>query len=137
MMKVQQIFNDSQQCFGAEKIRLILAENGICVGKKRTRQIMSEFGLTSIWENAKSNYRSRQEYLKRNLVNQEFSVTRPNEIWASDITYFKNQGLCSIFLCYYRPVLLYGGRVPRFPQMQHPFSDSHIQRCVPSTGQTH
>ena len=98
MMQVQQIFDDSQQRFGAEKIRVILAENGICVGKKRIRQIMQELGLTSIRENAKSSYRRRQEYLKRDLVNQEFSVTRPNEIWASDITYFKIKGY-AVYLC--------------------------------------
>lgn len=98
MMQVQQIFDDSRQRFGAEKIRAILAENGICVGKKRIRQIMQELGLTSIRENAKSNYRGRQEYLKRDLVNQEFSVSRPNEIWASDITYFKIKGY-AVYLC--------------------------------------
>lgn len=98
MLQVQRIFDDSQQRFGAEKIRVILAENGICVGKKRIRQIMRELDLTSIRENAKSGYRSRQEYLKRNLVNQEFSVTRPNEIWASDITYFKIKGY-AVYLC--------------------------------------
>lgn len=42
MLQVQRIFDDSQQRFGAEKIRVILAENGICVGKKRIRQIMQE-----------------------------------------------------------------------------------------------
>ena len=31
MLQVQQIFDDSQQRFGAEKIRIILAENGIHV----------------------------------------------------------------------------------------------------------
>ncbi|RKJ41175.1 DDE domain-containing protein [Acutalibacter sp. 1XD8-33] len=36
--------------------------------------------------------------MKRNLVNQEFSVTRPNEIWASDITYFKIKGY-AVYLC--------------------------------------
>ena len=98
MLQVQRIFDDSQQRFGAEKIRVVLAENGIRVGKKRIRQIMQELNLISIRENAKSNYRSRQEYLKRNLVNQEFRVTRPNEIWASDITYFKVKGY-AVYLC--------------------------------------
>ena len=40
MLQVQQIFDDSQQRFGAEKIRIILSENGIHVGKKRIRGIM-------------------------------------------------------------------------------------------------
>ena len=33
MLQVQRIFDDSQQRFRAEKIRIILAENEICVGK--------------------------------------------------------------------------------------------------------
>lgn len=79
-MQVQQVFDDSHQLFGAEKIRIVLRENSVHVGRKRIRQIMQELGLASIRENAKSTYRSRQEFLKRNLVNQEFNVTRPNEI---------------------------------------------------------
>lgn len=98
MIQVQQIFNDSKQRFGAEKIRVILSENGIHVGKKRIRQIMQELGLESVRENAKKAYMKRQEYHRRNLVNQEFKTQRPNEIWVSDITYFKLKEH-PVFLC--------------------------------------
>ena len=77
MIQVQQIFNDSKQRFGAEKIRVILLENGIHVGKKRIRQIMQELGLESVRENAKKAYIKRQEYRRRNLVNQEFKTRHP------------------------------------------------------------
>ena len=94
---------------------------------------MREVDLISIRENAKSNYRSRQEYLKRNLVHQEFSVTRPNEIWASDITYFKIKGyaiyLCVIIDLFSRRVV--GYRVSR-KCSTHLVGDGYIQRCVPS-----
>ena len=40
MLRVQQIFDDSNQRFGAEKIRVILSDSGIHVGKKRIREIM-------------------------------------------------------------------------------------------------
>ena len=40
MLQVQQIFDESQQRFGAEKIRIILAENGIHVGKKKIRVVL-------------------------------------------------------------------------------------------------
>lgn len=40
MLQVKQIFDESQQRFGAEKIRIILAENGVHVGKKRIRGII-------------------------------------------------------------------------------------------------
>lgn len=98
MLQVQQIFDDSKQRFGAEKIRVTLAESGIHVGKERIRKIMNELGLVSVRENAKSNYKRRQEYQKRNLLNQEFKASRANEIWVSDITYFKIKDY-AVYLC--------------------------------------
>ncbi len=61
MLQVQQIFGESQQRFGTEKIRIILAENVIHVRKKRSRGIMQELVLESIRENAKKDYKKRQE----------------------------------------------------------------------------
>lgn len=76
MLQVQQIFDESQQRFGAEKIRIILAENGVHVGKKRIRGIMQELGLESIRENAKKDYKKRQEYQRKNLLAQNFTASR-------------------------------------------------------------
>lgn len=98
MLQVHQVFDDSKQRYGAEKIRAVLAENGIKAGKKRIRAIMQELGLESVRENAKRNYKKRQEYQKRNLLNQNFSVQRINEVWVSDITYFKIKDY-GIYLC--------------------------------------
>ena len=47
---------------------------------------MQELGLVSIRENAKRNYKKRQEYLKRNTLKQNFTAKRMNEVWVSDIT---------------------------------------------------
>lgn len=98
MLQVQQVFDDSKQRYGAEKIRAVLAENGIKAGKKRIRAIMQELGLVSILENAKRNYKKRQEYQKRNLLNQNFSAQQINEVWVSDITYFKIKDY-ALYLC--------------------------------------
>jgi len=98
MLQVKQIFDNSKQRYGAEKIRVILGENGIRVGKERIRKIMNELGLVSIREDAKSNYKKRQQYQKHNLLNQEFKSKRQNEIWVSDITYFKIKDY-AVYLC--------------------------------------
>lgn len=44
--KGQADIDDSEQRFGAEKSRVILAKNGIRVGKKRISAIMQELGLS-------------------------------------------------------------------------------------------
>lgn len=89
MMKVQQIFDDSQQRFGAEKIRTILAQTGIQVSAKRISAIIKELDLRSVRTDAKKQYIKRQQYQKQNLLAREFVADYPNQIWVSDITYFK------------------------------------------------
>lgn len=59
---------------------------------------MQELGLVSIREKAKRNYKKRQEYQKRNLLNQNFSAQQINEVWVSDITYFKIKDY-ALYLC--------------------------------------
>ena len=98
MLQVQQIFDNSEQRYGAEKIRVILSENGIHVGRKRIRAVMQELGLESIRCNAKRNYDKQKKDLKKNLIKYSFTAERDNQYWVSDITYFKI-GEYGIHLC--------------------------------------
>ena len=115
MLKIKQIFDDSEQRFGAEKIRIVLAESGIRVGKKRISAIMQELGLCSVWTDAKKQFKRKQQYAKQNLLKREFSAEHPNQIWVSDITYFKVKSywvcLCIILDLYSRKVI--GWRVSK------------------------
>ena len=89
MRLVQQVFDDSSQRFGAEKIRITLAESGVRVSTKRIAAIMQELDLHSIRPDAKKQYKNRQQHKKQNLLERRFTADRPNQIWVSDITYFK------------------------------------------------
>ncbi len=115
MRMVKQVFDDSEQRFGAEKIRVILAESGIRVGKKRISAIMQELGLSSVRVDAKKQFKRRQQYTKQNLLKREFAAGHPNQIWVSDITYFKVKSywvyLCIILDLYSRKIV--GWRVSR------------------------
>lgn len=115
MIKVQQTFDDSQQRFGAEKIITVLAQAGIHVSAKRISAIMQELDLRSIRTNAKKQYKKQQQYRKQNLLAREFSADHPNQIWVSDITYFKVSGywvyLCVILDLFSRKII--GYRVSR------------------------
>lgn len=97
-MKVQQIFDESQQRFGTQKIRTVLAQNGIHVSAKRISAIMQELDLRSVRTHAKKQYKKRQQYQKQNLLARNFTADHPNQIWVSDIAYFRVSGYW-VYLC--------------------------------------
>jgi len=97
--QVKQIFDDSKQRFGAEKIRNVLASHGKRVGYKRIHDLMCEMGFESIRTDAKHEYEKKRARQRKNLLKRDFNAKKPNEIWVSDITYFKLQNGDSVFLC--------------------------------------
>ncbi len=111
MLKVQEVFDEGQQRYGAAKISAVLAANGVTVSTRRVRRIMDELGLECIQHGAKSSYRRQQERMKRNLLNREFKAERINQKWVSDITYFKLKNypvyLCVILDLFSRRVIEY------------------------------
>jgi len=87
-IKVQEIYDDSNQIFGAAKINAILKCNGYAVSEKFVLELMRDMGLVSIRQNAKDLFiKERKKY--KNYLNQEFHTTKPNDVWVSDITYFR------------------------------------------------
>lgn len=110
-LKVKQVFDDNDQRFGASKIRMILAESGIRVSAKRVSAIMQELDLHSVRTDAKKLYKAKQQRQKQNLLERVFTASRPNQIWVSDLTYFKVKSywvyLCVILDLYSRKVIGY------------------------------
>lgn len=108
-LMVKQVFDDSEQRFGAEKIRIVLANGGIHVSKKRISTIMQELGLHSVRTDAKKLFKRKQQYAKQNLLKREFSADHPNQVWVSDITYFKVKSywvyFCIILDLYSRKII--------------------------------
>lgn len=96
MLKIKQIFDDSEQRYGANKIRTVLVKNGMHVSTKRVSAIMRELGLYSIRTDAKKLYKTQQQRKKQNLLNREFNADHPNQIWVSDITYFRIQMILDV-----------------------------------------
>ena len=98
MLKVQEVFDEGQQRYGAEKISAILTDSGVTISKRKVKRFMDELGLESIQRGAKSSYQKQQERLKKNLLNREFKAERMNQKWVSDITYFKLKNY-PVYLC--------------------------------------
>lgn len=109
MLKIHEIFEDSNQVFGAEKVRAMLAREGIRVSNKRVSALMREMGLESVRVDAKKQYQRREKYARQNLLHRSFKVAKPNQVWVSDITSFKIKGkwfyLCVIIDLFSRKVI--------------------------------
>ena len=109
-MEIQRVYDDSHQIFGAEKICAVMKEKGIRVSRKLVSELMHDMGLISIRQDAKDIYDKEQRRLK-NYLNQQFTVTRPNEVWVSDVTCFRfndrNYYICAIMDLFVRMVIGY------------------------------
>lgn len=85
---IQRIYDDSNQIFGAAKITAIMKEKGHRISAEMVRQLMRDMGLISIRQDAKYLYDKEQRRYK-NYLNQQFTATKPDEVWMSDVTYFR------------------------------------------------
>lgn len=109
-IRIQEIYDESNQIFGAGKIAAVMKEEGCQVSQEMVRKLMREMGLLSIRQDAKKVYEKERLSIKNHL-NQQFDVTKPNEVWVSDVTYFCCKDIkyyiCAIIDLYTRKVVGY------------------------------
>lgn len=107
---IEQIFHENNQVFGASKIYAILKDRGYAIAETTVAKIMHENGLFSIRGYAKKLYNQHRER-KKNILQQQFDVSAPNEVWVSDVTYFsvfnRMYYICAIIDLYARKVIAY------------------------------
>lgn len=74
--------------YGSRKMRIFLEEAGECVNRKRIRRLMRKMGLEAIYPKKSLSkpcpWHRKYPYLLRGL-----KITRPNQVWGSDITYVR------------------------------------------------
>lgn len=108
--QIQAIYDDSNQIYGSPKIAAVLKSRGVRVTEGMVRQLMQDMGLISIRESAKDYY-DKEKRKHKNYLNQQFHTTHPNEVWVSDITFFryneKNFYICVVIDLYARKVIGY------------------------------
>lgn len=137
MLKIHEIFEDSNQVFGAEKVRAMLAREGIRVSNKRVSALMREMELESVRVDAKKQYLLREKQTRQNLLHRNFKATKTNQVWVSDITAFKVKGkwiyVCVVIDLFSRKVI--GFRISQKSSTQlltATFKKAYQQRGKPS-----
>lgn len=110
---IQVVFDESRQRFGANKIAVVLADQGIHTSPKYVAELMREMGLQSVSIYSKRDYqKSVRMEKKQNILQRQFHVSEPNRVWVSDVTCFKiNEKyiyVCIILDLFSRKVIAYG-----------------------------
>ena len=85
---INQIFVDSRERFGAQKIKFVLQRRGLTVSRRHISRLMQEMGL--VCKQLRLRYFSttnRKYKVFRNRIQQKFMTEAPNMVWVSDITY--------------------------------------------------
>jgi putative transposase len=85
--KIEECQQKSRGTYGYRRVQIWLQRNGIHANHKAVLRIMNKYGLLSQIRRRRK-YRQIGEQLHRypNLLNRDFSSTRPNEKWVTDIS---------------------------------------------------
>ena len=85
--KIQECQEKCGKTYGYRRVQIWLERNGIHRNPKTILRVMQKYGLLSAVRRRK--YRKYGEYLHRypNLLNRDFSATKPNQKWVTDISY--------------------------------------------------
>lgn len=87
--KVREVFAESRQVYGSPRVRRALRLRGFRVGKRRIERVMRGLGLTPPRprRHYRTTVRDASHPVARNALSRDFTATRPNQRWVTDITY--------------------------------------------------
>ena len=72
--------------FGSRQIAAYLPQSGFSAGRHRVRRLMGIMGLQAIYKGPNTSKKHPQHKIWPYLL-RKLSITRPNHVWCSDITY--------------------------------------------------
>lgn len=85
---IEEIYHDNHENYGPDKITAIMKDRGCTVSRRTVAKIMRDNGFLSVRSSAKTLY-EKYNGRRENLLNQNFSASRPDEVWMSDVTYYR------------------------------------------------
>ncbi len=84
--------HSTRQTYGYRRVTIWLENKGIKLNPKTILRLMNKYNLLAcIRRNRKYQVMSQQLHRYPNLLNRDFSTTRPNEKWVTDISYIKTK----------------------------------------------
>ena len=85
MHEIDRIFT-KYPFFGSRQITAYLPQSGFSAGRHRIRRLMAIMGLQAIYKGPNTSKKHPQHRVYPYLL-RKLAITRPNQVWCSDITY--------------------------------------------------
>lgn len=88
---VRATFAASGRNYGSRRVMHALRAKGLRIGRHRVRKLMREMDLRTNWKRKFVSTTDSRHTLPvaENVLNRRFTVTQPNRMWVSDITYIR------------------------------------------------
>ena len=89
MDKIQEIYDNSYQIYGAPKITKELKKLGYDIAERTVTRYMQELGIRACWVKPYTVTTISEDFSDnlKNILGQNFSPESPNAVWCTDITY--------------------------------------------------
>ena len=101
--KIREIFINNKERYGYRRITLELKNQNYNVNHKKVYRIMVKLGLKPLKRNKRkySSYKGTVGKIADNIIKRNFTASKPNEKWYTDVTEFNLRGE----KCYLSPIL--------------------------------
>jgi transposase InsO family protein len=88
-VEIRRVYDDNFGVYGARKIWRQLHREGISVARCTVERLMGELGLEGVRRGKTRRTTTPDQAAARpaDLVERDFSATRPNQLWVADLTY--------------------------------------------------
>jgi transposase InsO family protein len=89
LKKIRRIFYANREVYGAPRIHSVLQNEDIVCGLNRVARLMQQAKLVpkTIKKFRLTTDSRKSRYPAKNVLARQFTVPRPNRIWAADVTY--------------------------------------------------
>ena len=93
-LQAKAVFHASGSSYGSRRLSAQLKLQGWAVGRHKARTLMAAHGLRARWRRKFTHTTDSRHGLgvADNVLQRQFSPDKPNQTWASDITYVRTRG---------------------------------------------